>query len=106
MTNPFHNPEEFGLTILHHLGDPRAFYNFDDLVVWLHEDGRLFWATDAGDSYSTPFEYHTTIDNLNPITDADWQDFADAVSQHCSSASDHVEVLVDVARRLPTFGRK
>lgn len=55
--NIYYDPEKFGLEIVVDI-DTGCGYEFDMFVVW-HEKatGRLGFATDAGCSCPTPFEY-------------------------------------------------
>lgn len=82
--DPYHQPEAFDLTIVGVLGDPSACWSFNDLAVWQHTDGRLFWARDSGCSCPSPFEDYTSLDQLTAITDETYNDFSDAVMSHCS----------------------
>ena len=75
--------EKFGLSIVGELDDPFADYSFVMLVVWQHEDGRLFYATDSGCSCPSPFEDFHSIDSLTEITDESWEAFEEAVKEHC-----------------------
>lgn len=75
--------EKFELSIVGELDNPFAHYNFDMLVVWQHEDGRLFYATDSGCSCPSPFEDYHSIDSLTEITDESWEAFEAAVKEHC-----------------------
>lgn len=84
--NVYYSPEKFGLEIIGSLCDPDACWSFDDLIVWKHEDGRLFYATDSGCSCPSPFEDFKGIDDLTEITDdaESWTDFQEAVESHCA----------------------
>ena len=75
--------EKFGLSIVGELDDPFADYSFNKLVVWQHEDGRLFYATDLGCSCPSPFENFRSLDSLTEITDESWNAFEEAVKNHC-----------------------
>lgn len=79
------SPEKFGLEVVGHVEDPQACYSFDDLIVWRHEDGRLFYATDAGCSCPSPFEDYRSIESLTPIVDTaeSWASFQKDVDEHC-----------------------
>jgi hypothetical protein len=84
--NPYYYPQNMGLAQVGYLDDPNANYSFDDLVVWQHEDGRVFWATDSGCSCPTPFEDYTTLESLSELTSESWNDFEDDVMRHCWSS--------------------
>lgn len=87
----YYQPEKFGLTLLDEIDDPQACYSFDILAVWQHEDGRLFWASDSGCSCPSPFEDFTSLDDLTPITQDTWDDFAAAVGGHCRRQDWHFD---------------
>jgi hypothetical protein len=82
-TNPYYYPETHGLTIIGQLHDPNACYSFYNLVVWQHEDGRVFYDTDAGCSCPVPFENVGSLDDLEPVTLDTWQGFCNVVHDHC-----------------------
>ena len=77
-------PEKFGLTVLDIVDDPEADYSFNLIVVWKHEDGRIFWAQDAGCSCPSPFEDFTSLDDLTLLTDETWAEFEEAVKLHAA----------------------
>lgn len=79
----YHQPEHFGLTQIGEIDDPFGCYSFDYIVVWQHEDGRLFWAEDSGCSCPSPFELCTALSDLEEITNDSWDAFAVAVRDHC-----------------------
>lgn len=79
----YYNPEEFDLEIIGSLDDPEASYSFDLLVVWKHEDGRVFWASDSGCSCPSPFEDYTSLESLSEVTDYTWPEFQKEVEGHC-----------------------
>lgn len=81
--NIYYSPELFGVRPIGEIDDPDACYSFDYLVVWQHEDGRLFYGTDSGCSCPSPFEDVTSIDELTPITFDTFGAFCDAVAHHC-----------------------
>ena len=84
----YFQPEKFGLKIIGHIEDPEAYYSFDDLVVWQHEDGRLFYAQDSGCSCPSPFEDFTSLESLTLITNETWESFQKAVLEHASWRED------------------
>lgn len=77
----YYQPEKFGLSIVREIDDPEASYSFDMIVVWKHDDGRIFWADDSGCSCPSPFESHTNLESLNLLTDDSWKDFESTVSR-------------------------
>jgi len=98
----YYQPEAFGLTVLGELNDPQACYSFDDLVVWLHEDGTVYWASDSGCSCPSPFEWATKLADLETVTAESWSEFAQAVAEHCvnepdSQAADRTQLLAKVS---------
>lgn len=105
----YHQPESFGLTIIGSLYDPEACYSFNDLIVWEHEDGRIFYASDSGCSCPSPFEDYTSLDDLELVTLDSWDQFANDVATHClrgsevgtdEQAADRTEILSTVSRKL------
>lgn len=74
--DPYYNPEAFGLTVLAS-GDIGGSYEFDMVVVWRHEDGRLFVGADSGCSCPSPFEDFGSLDELIEVNGlAEIVDFA------------------------------
>lgn len=110
----YYDPADFGLTIIGSLDDPQASWSFDMLVVWEHEDGRLFYGQDSGCSCPSPFEDHHSLDDLMEITNDSWNVFQEAVNSHCNYsdseyygnkdelAADRTDLLRLVASKLPT----
>ena len=104
----YNQPEYFGLTQIGHIDDPESCYSFDDLIVWQHNDGRIFYAEDSGCSCPSPFEQHTSLDDATEVTDATWDAFQRAVTEHCREyrngddpqAADKTELLAKVAGLL------
>lgn len=63
---PYTSPEMFGLEIVHSLDNSDA-YSFVLTVVWRHlESGVLLWGMDSGCSCPTPFEGHSSLQELEP----------------------------------------
>lgn len=86
----YSSPEKHGLMMVAELDDPEASYSFDLLVVWQHEDGRLFYGTDSGCSCPSPFEYQP-LDSLTVITDDSWPEFTESVQKHCQKRDVHFD---------------
>lgn len=78
----YYSPEKFGLRVVGELEDPLSCYDFDTLVVWQHEDGRILWGVDSGCSCPSPFEDYDVSD-LYELTTANWPTFARTVDMHC-----------------------
>jgi len=76
--DPYYQPEAFGLTKLIEEDDPNASYSFDLFVIWKHEDGRVFYATDSGCSCPSPFEWARGLEDLEELTD--WEEFENEVT--------------------------
>jgi hypothetical protein len=83
-STPYNAPEKWGLKIIGSLGDPNACYSFDDLIVWRHDSGVIFWATDSGCSCPSPFEDVKSLRDLTLLEAKDWDIFSEAVKQHCT----------------------
>lgn len=111
--NVYYSPEKWGLTVVGMISDPNASYSFDDLVVWQHEDGRLFYASSAGCSCPTPFEEYDTLEELHALTIETYDEFVKDVTQHAlpyqyqdespredEAAADKVQLLAKVWIKL------
>jgi len=108
----YYQPEKFGLKIIGGLNEPDLCYEFNELVVWQHEDGRVFFAQDSGCSCPSPFEDYTSLEDLTPVTTESWEVFEKAVNEHGlpyhwhkrekppvdKLAADRVELLAKVSR--------
>lgn len=89
--NLYSSPEKWDLRIVGSIDHPDACYSFDYLVVWQHEDGRLFYGRDSGCSCPAPFEYVKSLDQVTEIEGADgFRDFCVAVDEHCEYASEYI----------------
>lgn len=64
----YYNPDKFGLTIIGEVEWSEPCYSFDTTVVWKHEDGTFYWASDSGCSCPTPFEDYTSLEDLSSGT--------------------------------------
>lgn len=82
----YYQPEHFKLTQVGMISDPEADWSFDDFVVWQHEDGRLFYASDAGCSCPSPFESYTSLGDLTPITDSTYDQFYSDLMKHSNDS--------------------
>ena len=63
----YYDPEKFGLTKIAELDYTMHAYSFNLYIVWQHEDGRIFAASDSGCSCPSPFEDYTTLESLVPF---------------------------------------
>ncbi|WP_327712392.1 hypothetical protein OG912_32230 [Streptomyces sp. NBC_00464] len=97
----YSSPEKFGLTSVGDLSDNEP-YEFSILAVWQRtEDGVLFWETDSGCSCPSPFENHTSINDLRRIDDVtEFVREARSWVQGQDIERDDVERLVRKVRRL------
>lgn len=111
MSNIYYQPEDFGLEIFEHIEDDHASYSFDDFVIWRRlEDGKLFYATDAGCSCPSPFE-DVKVGDLTPVTTIEVLDAAieeyrapfGPESHRCTIERKH-EVLTKVKNYLRPSG--
>lgn len=113
--NVYYYPEKFDLTQIGMLSDPYASWSFDDLVVWQHKDGRIFYASDSGCSCPAPFEQLNSLEDLKEVIDTpeSWKDFVDTVMNHCipwddseddSLAVDRTDMIRLVANKLADNG--
>lgn len=66
--DPYYNPEKFGLTTIGEVQWDDDCYGFDLTVVWKHEDGSFYWASDSGCSCPSPFEDYTSLESLESGT--------------------------------------
>ncbi len=75
--NPYYHPEKSGLKILWQI-DTGGSYEFDMFVVWQHQDGTLWYDSDAGCSCPTPFEDA----KLKALTNDTFWNFQQALKNH------------------------
>jgi len=69
MSNPYYNPEDFGLKILGEVEWSDECYQFDKTVLWEHPDtGKLYIAHDTGCSCPSPFEEYHELAALEEVT--------------------------------------
>src|SRR5690606_10820071 len=95
----YYQPEAFGLTAIGELSREPD-YDFYMLVVWEHEDGRLFWATDTGCSCPSPFEDFTSLDHLSGLTLDSYGDFKAEVDEFPVDNADKTQLLAKVSKLL------
>ena len=62
----YYQPEHFGLTVVKEIDAGEA-YEFDLYLLWKHEDGRFFYASDSGCSCPSPFEDYTSLEDLTEV---------------------------------------
>ncbi len=96
-------PDKFELSPIGELDEPDLDYEFSMLCVWQHADGRLFYATDHGCSCPSPFEMHTSLDDLDEITSESYNDFCNTVQSFGLSFGTHHEYEIPAERRHPEF---
>ena len=65
MSNPYYNPEDFGLTIVDEIEWRDEPYEFDMTVVWKDKSGKYWIASDSGCSCPSPFETYDTLESLD-----------------------------------------
>lgn len=66
----YHQPEKFGLEPIGEIEWTEPDYSFDFTVVW-KKDSDYYFASDSGCSCPSPFEYYTSIEDLEgPFTKA------------------------------------
>lgn len=64
MNDVYHNPEVFGLTQIAIVEEDES-YQFNMIVAWRDESGRVYWGHDTGCSCPSPFEDYTSKESLN-----------------------------------------
>lgn len=64
----YSSPEVFGLEIVFAV-DTGEQCEFDMVIVWRDDAGRFYFATDAGCSCPSPFEWATGLEDLTPLRD-------------------------------------
>lgn len=101
LTNPYYNPEELGLEIIHSIEDSDG-DSFDMLLVWRRvSDGALFWAQDSGGPDCTPFEDCHDEGDLEPLTSETFPEFVQIAASQVGATTTFVdEALQDVQKRL------
>ena len=92
--NLYYYPEKSGLEIFESV-DTAGDYEFDMFVVWRKlDDNTLFYGTDSGCSWPTPFEDFTLDENVNKITIETFQNFDDSLKNHSRiTKSDYNKVI-------------
>lgn len=65
--NAYYEPGKLGLSVVATADQENMSWEFDTFVVWKHNDGRIFCASDSGCSCPTPFEDYTTLESLTKI---------------------------------------
>lgn len=93
LSNPYYNPEEFGLEIIHESSDGDD--GLDVAAVWERAGGGLFWAQDTGDESGGPFADYASLDDLNPLTTETYPEFEQACASYFGD-----EALRDIEVRL------
>lgn len=103
----YYQPEAFGLTIIGEIGEYGLSYEFDDLIVWQHENGTLYWAKDYGCSCPAPFEWATSLEELNVLNRDTFGEFEANVNDYNAPAAERSELLrkADGYLRLEEAGR-
>lgn len=106
--NLYSCPGNKNLTLLGIIDDPAADYSFDMIGVWQTEDGRVFYAQDAGCSCPSPFEDSMFDTDFIEVTAYNWNDFQAAVDGHCyhgngpdPAAADKTDLLRKVSALVP-----
>lgn len=70
MTNPYYDPEHFGLKKVGEVDLAEPDYSFCILAAWRNEEG-IYLGTDSGCSCPSPFEdYEGLVDMTGPLTAA------------------------------------
>jgi hypothetical protein len=67
----YSSPENYGLKIVGEIEWTDGCYQFDRTVLWVTEDGTLYWGNDSGCSCPSPFEGYKSFDQLTSGTK--WQ---------------------------------
>lgn len=99
MSNIYYNPEKFGLRIIGEI-EKEPEYDFDMLVVWQHNDGRLFYGQDSGCSCPSPFEDYGSLEELDEITKANWKQFRSEVEGFSYGSIEEKCALLNKVRGL------
>lgn len=102
----YYQPEAFGLTVLDVLSEPDLWYEFHMLVAWQHEDGTVYYASDSGCSCPSPFEWATSLDELEKLTTETWDDFHELVEGFPCNDADRADFLRNVYMALREAARK
>lgn len=69
MSDPYSDPEDFGLVIVGSIDLSEPCYSFDMCVVWFSpRTGLYYWASDSGCSCPSPFEDYQSVDELDSGT--------------------------------------
>lgn len=87
----YNQPEYFDLTIVGELVYVDENYEVDTLVLWQHDDGRLFYAQSA--VVGPAFEWATSLDQLDTVRRTTFGVFEEAVSVHPADATQRYALI-------------
>jgi hypothetical protein len=100
LPNPYYQPKDLGLEIVAEF-EADISYEFEMVVVWKDEKGKLYWATDSGCSCPEPYEDYDTIEDLFPLTLTNFGDFEAAVAgMYETNEVDQKQFIQDVKMLL------
>lgn len=93
MSNPYYDPNDFGLVIVGSFDWSEPDYSFDMCVVWYGpRTGKYYWASDSGCSCPSPFENFDSLAQLESGTEHDVLRFLLDEKQHQDKqAKEHYE---------------
>lgn len=91
MSNPYYDPDDFGLVIVGSFDWSEPDYSFDMCVVWYEPtSGKYYWASDSGCSCPSPFEDFHSVDQFQSGSEHDVIRYLlDAKSQQDCDASEY-----------------
>ena len=87
MSNPYYQPEEFGLTILAEIEYSDHDSCFDTRIVWKDASGKLFTACDSGCSCPEPFEDYRILESLDTF---DFNSLQSEVDDELKNTDSHI----------------
>lgn len=99
-TNPYYNPETFGLKIVQQLDEADLSYEFNMLAVWKNKKNEFFYAQDSGCSCPSPFEDYEGEESLTKITKRNFDVFEQEVNDFPAPASERKKLIAKVKKNL------
>jgi hypothetical protein len=89
--NPYSNPEDFGLRIVHYYDDGPD-YEYNIVIMWISlETGVLYWEQDAGGSCNDPFEDVNKLSDLEELTTRTLTRFMSTLKEYGMPLEEQIE---------------
>lgn len=99
MDNIYYEPHSYNLSIVAELDNGEG-YDFDIHVVFLDDNGNLYYAHDSGCSCPCPFEDFKCIQDMEIITKESFNSFEDTIMGTDLPIGDKIKFLDKVRKQL------